>query len=361
MNILQVCARNIQQTLPRYALVSVRSFSVLSTRLVNLPKHSSLMCDSQRQVRLYHSTQQQQGVIGSLCGLISLIWSEKQIAQDPYSPRQSFYKTITYTGRDGQTHSRQILTIPIWKYFVAGLLYPVSIPYYLCKPFVMKQIALNAGNAFFEQLNRFYNGQQNKYNNNYNNNNEYNRSNTDYEKTQYADNDNYSYTYRSSKSNKQSQKSYQEWNPFGSNSEYSQWTWDPKYGWRESGNTSQSNYGYGYTSNDNSNNNYNNTNNFYEDFKRQWQQYEQQQRNNNQYSYGTNDNYNSSNNNTYTAGSSMTRTQAFKVLGLDSDASKNEINQAYHKLLMKYHPDRGGSNEMAAKINEARDVLLGKK
>ena len=39
-------------------------------------------------------------------------------------------------------------------------------------------------------------------------------------------------------------------------------------------------------------------------------------------------------------------------------ASTSQINQAYKKMLMKHHPDHGGSTEMAAKINEARDVLL---
>ena len=33
---------------------------------------------------------------------------------------------------------------------------------------------------------------------------------------------------------------------------------------------------------------------------------------------------------------------------------------AHMKMLMKYHPDHGGSTEMASKINQARDVLLGK-
>lgn len=42
------------------------------------------------------------------------------------------------------------------------------------------------------------------------------------------------------------------------------------------------------------------------------------------------------------------------------NATKQEIQLAHRKMLMKYHPDHGGSTEMASKINQARDVLLGK-
>ena len=42
------------------------------------------------------------------------------------------------------------------------------------------------------------------------------------------------------------------------------------------------------------------------------------------------------------------------------NATKQEIKLAHKKMLMKYHPDHGGSTEMASKINQARDVLLGK-
>lgn len=41
------------------------------------------------------------------------------------------------------------------------------------------------------------------------------------------------------------------------------------------------------------------------------------------------------------------------------NATKQEIKLAHKKMLMKYHPDHGGSTEMASKINQARDVLLG--
>lgn len=50
------------------------------------------------------------------------------------------------------------------------------------------------------------------------------------------------------------------------------------------------------------------------------------------------------------------------VIGVNDrpNATKQEIKLAHKKMLMKYHPDHGGSTEMASKINQARDVLLGK-
>jgi hypothetical protein len=55
----------------------------------------------------------------------------------------------------------------------------------------------------------------------------------------------------------------------------------------------------------------------------------------------------------------MTRDEAFAVLGLPPTASDAEIRETYHRLIMKLHPDHGGSDYLAAKINQARDVLLG--
>lgn len=54
----------------------------------------------------------------------------------------------------------------------------------------------------------------------------------------------------------------------------------------------------------------------------------------------------------------MTRAEAFEILGLSESATKKEINTAYHKLIQKNHPDRGGSSYLAKQINKARDVLL---
>ncbi|MBC6685675.1 DnaJ domain-containing protein [Wolbachia pipientis] len=54
----------------------------------------------------------------------------------------------------------------------------------------------------------------------------------------------------------------------------------------------------------------------------------------------------------------MFRDGAFKVLGIDSGANQNEINKAYQNLMKSVHPDKGGSEYFAQKLNAARDRLL---
>jgi len=55
----------------------------------------------------------------------------------------------------------------------------------------------------------------------------------------------------------------------------------------------------------------------------------------------------------------LSREEALRMLGLGSSAPRGEIRAAYRRLVMKLHPDHGGTDYLAAKLNEARERLLG--
>lgn len=55
----------------------------------------------------------------------------------------------------------------------------------------------------------------------------------------------------------------------------------------------------------------------------------------------------------------MSTEEARRILGVDADADEQTIVQAHRRLMQKVHPDRGGTDDLAAQVNEAKARLMG--
>jgi hypothetical protein len=64
----------------------------------------------------------------------------------------------------------------------------------------------------------------------------------------------------------------------------------------------------------------------------------------------------------YTGGAArqgaMSEDEAYEVLGLHKGASRDDVMRSHRSLIKKLHPDHGGSTDLAARVNEAKDVLM---
>ncbi|KAK9088600.1 hypothetical protein Scep_027682 [Stephania cephalantha] len=56
----------------------------------------------------------------------------------------------------------------------------------------------------------------------------------------------------------------------------------------------------------------------------------------------------------------MTRREAALILGVRERAAMEKIKEAHRRVMIANHPDRGGNNYLAIKINEAKDILMGR-
>lgn len=58
------------------------------------------------------------------------------------------------------------------------------------------------------------------------------------------------------------------------------------------------------------------------------------------------------------SGAVMSRVEALSILGLQGNPSPEDVRLAHRRLIQRFHPDRGGTDYLAAKINQAKDILL---
>jgi len=54
----------------------------------------------------------------------------------------------------------------------------------------------------------------------------------------------------------------------------------------------------------------------------------------------------------------MTAAEARAVLGVAPDADSTAVQEAHRRMILRVHPDAGGSDELARRVNRARDILL---
>ncbi|CDU17097.1 mitochondrial import inner membrane translocase subunit TIM14, putative [Plasmodium yoelii] len=54
----------------------------------------------------------------------------------------------------------------------------------------------------------------------------------------------------------------------------------------------------------------------------------------------------------------MSKSEAYKILNINPTTNRERIREVHKQLMLKNHPDNGGSTYIAAKVNEAKDILL---